>query len=153
MGWTAIENGELLMLASERFDVFVTVDRNLSFQQNLVSFSIAVVALQAKSNRLADLRPLISEVLAAIEFGRPGTVKFVGPNEPGCQGQSRMKKGSTTSFRLNPKKVPKSDWRTFDAMSDEERHRASLSDPDCPPATEAQLARAASRPSAPCARS
>jgi putative transcriptional regulator len=53
-----------------------------------------------------------------------------------------MKRGSTTSFRLNPKKAPKSDWRAFDAMSEEERHRASLSDPDCPPATEAQLARA-----------
>ncbi len=78
MGWTAIENGELLMLASEQFDVFVTVDRNLSFQQNLVSFPVAVVVVRAKSNRLADLRPLIPEVLAAIEYGRPGTVKFVG---------------------------------------------------------------------------
>jgi putative transcriptional regulator len=40
-----------------------------------------------------------------------------------------MKRGSTTSFRLNAKKAPKSDWRAFDAMSEEERHRASLSDP------------------------
>ena len=38
MGWTSIKNGELLALASEQFDVFVTVDRNLSFQQNLTSF-------------------------------------------------------------------------------------------------------------------
>lgn len=53
-----------------------------------------------------------------------------------------MKKGNTTRFRLDPKKPPKSDWRAFDAMSDEERHRAALSDPDCPPATDAQLARA-----------
>jgi putative transcriptional regulator len=44
-----------------------------------------------------------------------------------------MKKGSITRFKLNPKKPPKSDWRAFDAMSEEERH---------PPATEAQLARA-----------
>jgi len=58
------------------------------------------------------------------------------------EGQSRMKKGSITNFRLNPKKPPKTDWRRFDAMCDEERHRASRSDPDCPPATEAQLARA-----------
>jgi putative transcriptional regulator len=53
-----------------------------------------------------------------------------------------MKKGSTTKFRLNPKRPPKSDWRAFDAMTEEERHAAALSDPDCPPATPAQLARA-----------
>jgi putative transcriptional regulator len=53
-----------------------------------------------------------------------------------------MKKGSTTKFRLDPKRPPKTDWRAFDAMTEEERHAAAISDPDCPPATEAQLARA-----------
>jgi putative transcriptional regulator len=53
-----------------------------------------------------------------------------------------MRKGNTTKFRLNPKNPPKTDWRAFDAMSEEERHAAALSDPDCPPATKAQLARA-----------
>lgn len=53
-----------------------------------------------------------------------------------------MKKGSTTRFRLDPKRPPKTDWRAFDAMTEEERHAAAVSDPDCPPATEAQLARA-----------
>jgi putative transcriptional regulator len=53
-----------------------------------------------------------------------------------------MKKGNITSFSLNPKKPPKTDWRAFDAVSEEERHRAALSDADCPPATGAQLARA-----------
>src|SRR5689334_3689322 len=53
-----------------------------------------------------------------------------------------MKKGSTTRFRLNPKKPPKTDWRAFDAMSEGQRRRAALSDPDCPPASKAQLARA-----------
>ena len=53
-----------------------------------------------------------------------------------------MKRGSITRFKLNPKKPPKSDWRAFDAMSDEDRHRAAVSDADAPPATEAQLARA-----------
>jgi putative transcriptional regulator len=53
-----------------------------------------------------------------------------------------MKKGSITRFKLDPKRPPKTDWRAFDAMSEEERHQAALSDPDCPPATEAQLARA-----------
>jgi putative transcriptional regulator len=58
-----------------------------------------------------------------------------------------MKKGSITRFRLDPKKPPKTDWRAFDAMSEEERHRAAVSDRDCPPATEAQLARARRVPS------
>jgi hypothetical protein len=77
MGWTAIKNGELLALAEEQFDVFVTVDRNLSFQQNLKALSIAVVVLHAKTNRLADLRPLVPKVLAAIESALPGAIKIV----------------------------------------------------------------------------
>ena len=53
-----------------------------------------------------------------------------------------MKKGRITRFKLNPRRPPKSDWRAFEAMTAEERHRAALSEPDAPPATEAQLARA-----------
>jgi hypothetical protein len=78
MGWTTIKNGTLLTLASEHFDVFVTVDRNQSFQQNLDSFSIAIVVLQAKTNRVADLRPLVPSLLAAIESAPPGAAKFIG---------------------------------------------------------------------------
>jgi hypothetical protein len=78
MGWTTLKNGELLALASAAFDVFVTVDRNLSFQQDIVSFSIAVVVLQARSNRLADLMPLVPSLLSAIEATPRGTAKFIG---------------------------------------------------------------------------
>jgi putative transcriptional regulator len=53
-----------------------------------------------------------------------------------------MKKGSTTRFKLNPKRPAKSDWRAFDAMIGAERRRVARSDPDAQPATEAQLARA-----------
>ena len=53
-----------------------------------------------------------------------------------------MKKESITRFKLNPKKPPKTDWRAFDGMSEEARHRAAVSDPDAPPASKAQLARA-----------
>jgi len=58
-----------------------------------------------------------------------------------------MKRGSITRYRLNPKKPPKTDWRAFEAMSEDERHQAALSDPDAPPASEAQLARARRVPS------
>lgn len=78
MGWTAIRNGELLALAAERFDIFVTVDRNLSFQQNLSSHEIAIVVLHAKTNRLADLRPLVPRMLAALGNAKPGTVMPIG---------------------------------------------------------------------------
>jgi hypothetical protein len=72
MEWTTIENGALLSLASKHFDVFVTVDRNLLFQQNLGSFAIAVVVLRASTNRLSDLRSLVPELLNAIQSARPG---------------------------------------------------------------------------------
>jgi hypothetical protein len=78
MGWTTIKNGELLALAANTFDVFVTVDRNLSFQQNLPAFAIAVVVLRARSNRLADLQLLVPDLLAAIPAAKRGTVTYVG---------------------------------------------------------------------------
>jgi hypothetical protein len=78
MGWLAIKNGELLALASERFDVFVTVDRNLSFQQNLAAWPIAVVVLHARTNRLADLMPLVPDLLHTIATAKPGMVQVVG---------------------------------------------------------------------------
>jgi len=62
MGWATIKNGELLALAEKEFDVFITVDRNLSFQQNLSKFGIAVLVLRAQSNRLADLKPLAPKI-------------------------------------------------------------------------------------------
>jgi hypothetical protein len=73
MGWAGIKDGQLLTLAETEFDVFITVDRNLSFQQNLPQFNIAVIVLQAPSNRLADLKslaPLVSAVLANASKGQ-----------------------------------------------------------------------------------
>jgi hypothetical protein len=77
MKWTTIKNGALLTPASQHFDVFVTVDRNLSFQQDLKSYPIAVVVLQARTNRLADLRPLIPNLLLAVESAQPGAARLV----------------------------------------------------------------------------
>lgn len=78
MGWATIKNGELLALAAREFDVFVTVDRNLSFQQNLPAFTIAVIVLRASSNRLADLKLLVPELLVRIPGARKGAVEYVG---------------------------------------------------------------------------
>ena len=76
-GWAATKNGDLLAFAENTFDVFVTVDRNLSFQQNVPRFSIAVVVLRARSNRLADLRPLVPRLLEVLPVARRGAVTWV----------------------------------------------------------------------------
>ena len=78
MGWAGIKNGALLTLAEKEFDVSVTVDQNLSFQQNLPRFNIAVLVLHASSNRLADLRPLVPKILSAIPILTKGEAEHVG---------------------------------------------------------------------------
>jgi predicted nuclease of predicted toxin-antitoxin system len=77
MGWAGIKDGQLLVLAAAEFDVFITVDRNLSFQQNLPQFDIAVIVLEAPSNRLSDLKPLAPKILAILEEAAKGQVTLV----------------------------------------------------------------------------
>ena len=77
MGWATIKNGELLVLAEKEFDVFITVDRNISFQQNLSKFGIAVLVLRAQSNRLADLKPLASKILSMLPTLTKGNAAIV----------------------------------------------------------------------------
>jgi uncharacterized protein DUF5615 len=77
MGWAANSNGELLALASDHFDAFITVDRNLSFQQNLGALSIAVIVPKARTNRLADLKTLVPSLLSALKSARPGIATIV----------------------------------------------------------------------------
>ena len=77
MGWTSLENGELLARASQEFAVFVTVDRNLAFQQNLVALPIAVIVLEARTNRLADLKLLVPNLLSAIASAKPGPAAII----------------------------------------------------------------------------
>ena len=78
MGWAGIKNGALLTLAENEFDVFITVDRNLSFQQNLPKFNIAVLVLHATSNRLADLKPLAPKILTTLPTLTKGDAQHVG---------------------------------------------------------------------------
>lgn len=77
-GWAGIQNGELLRLAQAQFDVFITVDRNLSFQQHLPRFSVAVIVLQAPTNRLSDLRPLVPQLQRILATAPKGQVTWVG---------------------------------------------------------------------------
>ena len=77
MGWGGIKNGRLLALAQEEFDVFLTADRNLSFQQNTTKFQIAVVVLAAGSTQLKKALPLMPKVLALLPGLTPGQVAII----------------------------------------------------------------------------
>jgi hypothetical protein len=77
MGWASKTNGELLALAVGQFDVFLTADRNLSYQQDVSSFDIAVVVLVARSNSFEDLRPLAPRLLEVLPTTQRGLVTLV----------------------------------------------------------------------------
>jgi hypothetical protein len=77
-GWLGISNGELLALAAAEFDVFVTVDRNLPFQQHLPKFDIAIILLRANTNRLNDLVSLVPDLISAIPGAKKGVVTPIG---------------------------------------------------------------------------
>jgi hypothetical protein len=76
--WAGISNGALLRRAAEGFDVFITVDRNLTHQQNLLELRLGVVVLVAISNEFEVLRPVMPEVLALLPALRRGRVVRVG---------------------------------------------------------------------------
>ena len=78
MGFAALKNGELLARAQDEFDAFITVDRNLPFQQDVSRFSFAVIVLRAPSNRLTDLRRLVPQLLTALPAAKRGEVTWVG---------------------------------------------------------------------------
>ncbi len=78
LGWSGTKNGELMRRAAPVCDVFVTMDRNLPFQQNIPAHSFGVVIVYAHSNRLTDLRPIVPELLVAISTVAPGTWVRVG---------------------------------------------------------------------------
>lgn len=78
MGWGGVKNGALLMLAAQAFDAFITVDKNLPYQQNVATLPVAVIVLHAVSNDLPSLVPLmpgLKQVLAKLD---PGTYVLVG---------------------------------------------------------------------------
>lgn len=77
MGWAGIKDSQLLVLAEAEFDILITVDRNLSFQQNLLQFAMAVIVLQAPSNRLADPKPLAPKVLEILGEAAKGQATVV----------------------------------------------------------------------------
>jgi hypothetical protein len=77
-GWSGLSNGELLARAAGKFDVFVTADQNLQYQQNLAALPVAVVVLVARSNRMQDLRPLLPDLLNRLPKLPPRALARIG---------------------------------------------------------------------------
>lgn len=74
-GFAGLKNGELLAAAeSARFDVFLTVDQGIEYQQNLAARKIAIVIFRSRSNRLKDLLPLVPACLTSIQSIQPGQI-------------------------------------------------------------------------------
>jgi hypothetical protein len=78
LGWSGIKNGELLRRAHAVCDVFVTLDRNLEFQQNIKALPFGIVVVRAVSNRMSDLIPLAAAIVAAATAVSAGKVGCVG---------------------------------------------------------------------------
>ncbi len=78
MGWSGKKNAALLHLAAAEFDVFLTVDQGIPYQQNVPGLDLALVIVRAPSNDINDLRPRMPEVLRVLETIQSGQAVYVG---------------------------------------------------------------------------
>ena len=81
MGWKGSVNGELLTLAKDDFDVLITLDQTMEFEQNITEEDVAVIVLRAGSNDLAVVRTLVPDILATLYTIRRGEVRYIPPKE------------------------------------------------------------------------
>lgn len=72
------KNGDLLALAASQFDVFVTADQNLEFQQNLATLPIAIVILVVRRTRMQTIGPIVPELIRLLNHLPPRTLRKVG---------------------------------------------------------------------------
>ena len=79
-GWAGVKNGSLLRLIADsgKFDIFLTMDQNLEFQQNLLTLPIAVLVIEAVSNRIEHLIPLVLNILRELDHISPRSLRRVG---------------------------------------------------------------------------
>ena len=76
-GWASIKNGKLLALAANEFDVILTADKGMAYQQNLETLPIAILIVLAKSNRIDDLAPAVPVILGALAELPPRTLRKI----------------------------------------------------------------------------
>ena len=76
--WDALEDGPLLKLAQDHYDVFLTIDGNLEHQQNLSKLDLGIVVARVPKNQMSYYRAIEEELRRAVETVRPGQVVHVG---------------------------------------------------------------------------
>jgi hypothetical protein len=74
MGWAGIKNGPLLRRAAQEFDVFLTVDQGVEYQQNLFGLDLAIVVMVAATNDIDDVRPLMPRVRETLGSASPRSI-------------------------------------------------------------------------------
>ena len=78
LNWTGKKNGELLgLMTFEGFDFFLTLDKNLQYQQNLKRFSIRIIILEALDSKYQTLQPLMHKVTKAFSGKSPDQVIII----------------------------------------------------------------------------
>ena len=76
-GWGGLTNGELIDLAQQNFDICVTVDQNLKYQQSLARLTLGLVVVAVPDNNIKYFRPIFPDLLKAVESVGPGQVIHV----------------------------------------------------------------------------
>ena len=76
-GWASIKNGKLLALAAGEFDVLLTADKGMEYQQNLATLPVSILIVLARSNRIEDLAATVPAILAALAEQPPRTLRKV----------------------------------------------------------------------------
>lgn len=98
-GWDSLENGDLLEAARGEFDALLTTDRGIPHKQDLSDLDLTLVVLEAKSNRLEHLSPLIEEMDAILRRASPGAGGSHGGSPGGVwrvtgPGEAREERGT-----------------------------------------------------------
>jgi predicted nuclease of predicted toxin-antitoxin system len=78
-GLSTLDDGQILAAAPERCDVFITIDKGIEHQQNWRALPFAIVIVRVPLNQIDFYRPLVPELLAAIERAYPGELTQIGP--------------------------------------------------------------------------
>ena len=76
-GWAGVKNSELMRRVAGLFDAFVTMDRNIEFQQDIPALPFGIILVRAASNRMIHLRPLVPAILEALQSLRKGELRRV----------------------------------------------------------------------------
>ncbi len=78
MRWASLKNGELLRTADGKFDVLLTVDKNLRYQNNFTGLNIGVLTILVRFNKLQNIVPVVPDILRELQLMSPGQIKSIG---------------------------------------------------------------------------